>query len=74
VMAIKKAEVRFMFVGSPPRLMPFITIGGRQAMHEGPRRIGHCVYCKGQCRGVTVHCESRVYEETSHWLKLKGGK
>ena len=41
----------------------FITINGRQATAEGPRRVGNCVYCKGRCRGATVHCEVRVFEE-----------
>lgn len=40
-----------------------VTINGRQALHEGPRRPGYCVYCKGQCRGFTPHCDCRVYDE-----------
>jgi hypothetical protein len=30
---------------------------------EGPRRRGHCAYCKGQCQGVTSMCCVRVYHE-----------
>lgn len=40
-----------------------VTIDGRQALHEGPRRVGHCVYCKGHCIGAHLHCDSRVYKE-----------
>lgn len=42
---------------------PFITINGRQAAHEGPRRVGYCVYCKSQCRGLTANCDLRIYDE-----------
>lgn len=30
---------------------------------EGPRRVGHCVYCAGPCHGVTNMCEVRVWQE-----------
>ena len=43
----------------------YVTIDGRQALAEGPRRIGHCCYCKRQCIGVTVYCDPRVYAEST---------
>jgi len=45
---------------------------------EGPRRIGHCAYCKGACCGVTANCDLRVWNESpyglSQYLKLRGQK
>lgn len=61
-MAELKVEARFYRIdGRAPAL--FITINGRQALHEGPRRIGQCVYCGGPCQGVTTDCETRVWQE-----------
>ncbi len=50
------------------RLFPFppgiaIAIDGRQALKEGPRRVGQCVYCGGPCEGVTTLCEERVFRQ-----------
>lgn len=42
----------------------FITINGRQALHEGPRLVGRCVYCKGRCAGATPNCDRRVYDDS----------
>lgn len=30
---------------------------------EGPRDIGHCVYCAGPCEGATGLCQMRVYAD-----------
>jgi hypothetical protein len=32
---------------------------------EGPRKEGHCCYCKGQCAGATPNCEQRVWDESA---------
>jgi hypothetical protein len=63
-MAELKTELRFIPCGNPAKLTPLVVINGRQALEEGPRRIGECVYCKGPCQGVTVNCETRVYQES----------
>lgn len=31
---------------------------------EGPRMVGHCAFCKRQCRGASVDCETRVFKES----------
>lgn len=49
--------------GSASNRFLAITIDGRQALEEGPRKVGHCNRCKGRCRGVTSECDARVYEE-----------
>lgn len=49
-------------LASNPQL--FVTIDGRQALKEGPRRVGQCVYCGGPCEGVTTMCEERVWKES----------
>lgn len=28
---------------------------------EGPRNIGHCVYCAGLCEMATSECQARVW-------------
>jgi hypothetical protein len=33
--------------------------------NEGPRKRGHCVFCGGQCHGVTTQCETRVWHESA---------
>lgn len=47
----------------------FITINGRQALNEGPRRVGRCVYCKGSCLGMTIYCDRRVFDERLQALR-----
>lgn len=32
---------------------------------EGPRKVGHCIHCVGQCAGVTTDCELRVWQEST---------
>ena len=56
-------KLQFIQFGRDAQQGLFITIDGRQAINEGPRRIGHCYRCKGRCRGVTWECDTRVYEE-----------
>jgi hypothetical protein len=59
-----KVELLAIPCGEPAHTtLLLVTINGRQALHEGPRRIGHCVYCAGPCEGRTTECETRVYEE-----------
>lgn len=55
--------LKFNLCGVPPRNWLSITINGRQALHEGPRIVGHCAYCGGPCKGFTTECEARVFEE-----------
>jgi hypothetical protein len=62
-MAELKVELRRLLCGEPAQDALFVTINGRQALHEGPRRIGQCVYCGGPCDGVTTDCETRVWQE-----------
>lgn len=40
-----------------------VQLNGRQALQEGPRRIGHCVHCAGPCAGATTQCEGRVFSD-----------
>jgi hypothetical protein len=58
-----KVQLRFVGTEKHGELLA-ITIDGRQALLEGPRRVGHCVYCAGQCIGATTHCEVRVFSES----------
>lgn len=60
-MAELKVELREMGIAGGKLLVA--TINGRQALHEGPRRAGHCVYCAGPCDGKTTECEDHVYRE-----------
>lgn len=62
-MAELKVELKFIPCGPSATRALFVTINGRQALKEGPRRIGHCVYCKGPCHGVNIDCETRVWLE-----------
>lgn len=64
-MAELKVELRNIPCDVAPRGALFVTINGRQALHEGPRCIGQCVYCAGPCNGVTTSCEERVWRERS---------
>lgn len=40
---------------------------------EGPRRIGWCVYCAGPCEGVTLSCETRVWQDAKAEREKRGG-
>jgi hypothetical protein len=62
-MAELKVELRSIPCDAAPDGALFITIDGRQALEEGPRRVGMCIYCAGPCQGVTVNCETRVWLE-----------
>lgn len=63
-MAELKVETKFILCGSPPAPTLFITINGRQALKEGPRRRGHCIYCAGPCTMSTTQCSVRVFHES----------
>lgn len=52
-----------------------VALDGRQDIHEGPRRVGHCVYCNGLCRGDSRDCDGRVHIEALVIMgKIGGGK
>lgn len=42
----------------------FFSLNGLASIEEGPRRIGHCVYCAGPCQGLTTDCSSRVWTDS----------
>lgn len=58
-----KVELRFIPIEGYRDKGLFVTIDGRQALHEGPRRVGQCVYCAGPCNALTTSCDVRVYSE-----------
>lgn len=63
-MAELKVELRTIPCGPSAKRKLFITIDGRQALHEGPRAVGYCNLCKSQCLGASVDCEARVFGES----------
>jgi hypothetical protein len=63
-MAELKVELRFIGYGDGRQSVLCVIINSRQALKEGPRRIGQCVYCAGPCRGATANCETRVFDES----------
>lgn len=45
----------------------FMTVYG----DEGPRDLGHCVYCASQCVGITQDCEPRVIRDSANPNKIE---
>ncbi len=48
-----------------------VSIDGRQALKEGPRKVGYCCYCKCLCRGETTNCAPRVWAESLALTRAK---